>query len=211
MKKIIIAALLTLNGFIYLVACNKDNDPANPVATDSTLTAFEKESLAFMREEEKLAYDVYTMMYSQWGLIQFNNISRSESNHMNAVKTLLDRYGLADPAGGNAAGVFTNSRLQELFNQLIEEGNRSSTSSLMAGAAIEEIDIRDLKEQLQQTRHSAIILVYENLMRGSRNHLRAFVGTLKAAGVNYTPQYLTQQEFDAIINSDMETGGRRSQ
>ncbi len=175
------------------------------ISSDTSITAFEKQSLSFMREEEKLAYDVYTLMYSKWSLMPFQNISNSESNHMAAVKTLLDRYELKDPA--QTSGVFVNTTLQQLYQTLITQGNSGEIEALQVGAAIEEIDIRDLKEQLLQIKKEDIRIVYGNLMRGSRNHLRAFVSNLSMRGITYKPQYLGQQEFDEIINSPKERGG----
>ena len=83
---------------------------AAPSAASGTLTADEIAGLQFMREEEKLAHDVYVTFYQQYGLTIFNNIASSEATHMAAVKTLLDRYGIADPAAGQPIGVFTNRR-----------------------------------------------------------------------------------------------------
>ena len=71
-----------------------------------------------MREEEKLAHDVYVTLYAQWDLPIFQNISRSEQTHTDAVKTLIDRYGLTDPASSKV-GVFTNPDLQALYNDLV--------------------------------------------------------------------------------------------
>ncbi len=58
----------------------------------------EKYWLSHMREEEKVARDVYKELYKVWGLTIFSNIASSEQKHMDAIKTLLDRYGLEDPA-----------------------------------------------------------------------------------------------------------------
>ena len=69
-------------------------------ASTGQLTSTEADGLRFMREEEKLAHDVYVALYEKWGLRIFNNISNSEQTHTDAVKTLLDRYGVADPAAG---------------------------------------------------------------------------------------------------------------
>lgn len=196
-----IAALLIGSLFsLHLLGSDKTT-----ISSDTSITAFEKQSLSFMREEEKLAFDVYTLMYSKWSLMPFQNISNSESNHMAAVKTLLDRYELKDPA--QTSGVFVNTTLQQLYQTLITKGNSSEIEALQVGAAIEEIDIRDLKEQLLQIKKEDIRLVYGNLMRGSRNHLRAFVYNLSMRGITYKPQYLDQQEFDEIINSPKERGG----
>ncbi|MCD6291540.1 MAG: DUF2202 domain-containing protein [Anaerolineae bacterium] len=167
----------------------------------------EAEGLAYMREEEKLARDVYLTLYQKWNLPIFQNIANSEQTHMDAVKALLDRYNLSDPAADKAVGEFTNPKLQDLYNQLVEEGNKSLESVLRVGAAIEEIDILDLEERIAQTDKADIQLVYENLMKGSRNHLRAFTSTLKEqTGATYQPQYLSQDAYDAIVNAPMERG-----
>jgi hypothetical protein len=187
------------------------SDALNQATTD-TLSDAEIEGLLYMREEEKLARDVYLTLYEKWGMPVFQNISESEQTHMDAVKRLLDRYDLEDPAAGTDIGVFTDPTLQGLYDQLVNEGSQSLADALRVGAAIEEIDILDLEERIAQTDKSDIQLVYENLMRGSRNHLRAFVSTLeRQTGEIYQPQYLSQAAYDAIVNTPRESGsGRRS-
>jgi hypothetical protein len=204
MKKIVTISIFIISAIAsaQLFGCGKKQG----LVSDTMISNKEKESLLFMREEEKLAYDIYTAMYAKWDLTPFSNISSSEASHMAAVKTLIDRYQLKDPVQPGS-GVFTNQTLQQLYNQLLQQGNTSLTESLMAGAAIEEIDIRDLKEQLNFIQQADIRTVYDNLMRGSRNHLRAFVRNLDMRGITYKPQYLSQKEYDDIINSPMEQGG----
>ncbi len=175
-----------------------------------TLTAAERDGLIYMREEEKLAGDVYLALYAQWNLPIFQNIARSEATHTAAVKTLLDRYGLDDPAAGRAAGTFTNATLQGLYDQLAKQGTQSLAAALRVGATIEDLDIIDLDLRLAQTDKTDITLVYENLKQGSRNHLRSFTSTLKTqAGESYQPQYLSQAAYDAIVNSPIEKGKGR--
>ena len=50
------------------------------------LTPEEAAGLTLMREEEKLARDVYQYLYEQWGQRVFKNIAGSEQTHMNAVR-----------------------------------------------------------------------------------------------------------------------------
>lgn len=137
------------------------------------LSATEKESLLYMREEEKLARDVYNTFYDRYGLRVFSNIATSEQAHMDAVLTLLNRYGLADPAAA-APGVFNNDDLQALYDDLIDQGNASLTAALQAAVLIEETDIADLQDGLALTSHADLRAVYNNLLRASQNHLRAF-------------------------------------
>ena len=196
------------------ISCSKNNN--NNINNDfnnqvinlpkEPLNADEQATLPFMREEEKLARDVYTFLYSKWQINIFSNISSSEQAHMDAILLLLNKYNLPDPVGNNAAGVFTNITLQNLYNQLTTQGSVSSLDALKVGATIEDLDIYDLKTALTKADNQDIRLVYENLMKGSRNHLRTFYSNILSAGGTYTPQYITQAEFDAIINSSMETG-----
>ena len=152
---------------------------------------------------------MYLTLYQKWGLSIFNNIANSEATHMAAVKTLLDRYGIADPAAGTTVGVFTEAALQALYNQLIAQGSQSHqgigiipslAAALQVGAAIEEIDIRDLQIRVAGTTHTDIRSVYNNLLNGSYNHLRAFASTLKTqSGEVYQPQYLDAATYQSII------------
>ena len=164
--------------------------------------------LLFMREEEKLARDVYLILYEQWDLPIFQNIAGSEQTHMDSVGKLIDRYGLDDPAADNDNGEFTDPMLQSLYDDLVAVGSQSLADALRVGAAIEEIDILDLEERVAQTSVRDIQRVYDNLMIGSRNHLRSFVATLEQqSGETYEPRYLDQEAYDGIVNTPMESGG----
>jgi hypothetical protein len=176
---------------------------------DSTLSVAEEEGLLYMREEEKLARDVYEVLYDKWGLPVFQNIANSEQTHMDAVYTLLERYDMPDPVADREAGEFANAELQALYDELVAAGMQSLEQALRVGATIEEVDILDLEKHLAETDNADILRVYENLNRGSRNHLRAFVSTLSTQeGVTYQPQYLSQEAYDAIISGSTERGGR---
>ncbi|MGD2049629.1 MAG: DUF2202 domain-containing protein, partial [Chloroflexota bacterium] len=146
--------------------------------TASALTTVEMEGLIYMREEEKLARDVYLALYDIWGMPVFQNIAGSEQAHMDSVLMLLDQYDLEDPAAGKDPGEFTNPLFQSLYEQLVGQGNLTQADALKVGATIEELDIVDLEERLAQTNNEYIIRVYTNLLAGSENHLRAFVSNL---------------------------------
>jgi hypothetical protein len=170
------------------------------------LSEAEVNGLLFMREEEKLARDVYIAMYALGYSKVFDNISNSEQTHTDAILTLLNRYAIPDPVGDNAEGVFVDPVLQDLYDALIVLGSPSQIEALFVGAEIEEIDILDIQKYIDEVEgNSDIVVVYENLMKGSRNHLRAFVKNLAKRGVDYAPKHLTQEVYDAIINPDLKT------
>jgi len=160
-------------------------DAGRPAASDGAghpaadveagpLSQEEQEALLFLREEEKLAHDVYVTLYEKWGTRVFDNISRSELRHMDSMKSLLDNYGLADPIGSNEVGVFTDPALQTLFDTLVAQGSASEAEALKAGVAVETKDIADLEALIALTTHSDIKEVAQNLLDGSRKHLAAF-------------------------------------
>jgi hypothetical protein len=176
-------------------------------SSTSALREGEIVGLLFMREEEKLARDVYLTLHDLWNLRIFQNIAKSESTHMEAILTLLDRYGLEDPAYNQAVGEFTNPDLQALYDQLVAQGSKSLSDALKVGAAIEEIDILDLETQIAESDQADIVRVYEQLLKGSRNHLRSFTRTLlQTTGESYIPQYVSIETFIAIPDTGIESG-----
>lgn len=168
-------------------------------AAVTALSAPEAEMLTYMREEEKLARDIYLMMYQKWSAITFSNIAASEQKHTDTIKKMLVKYSLPDPAQ-DAIGVFTNTDLQGKYDQLLASGNQSYVDGLYVGATIEEIDMIDIQHAIDVTTHIDVITVYQNLLEGSKNHLRAYVRSLAAQGVTYTPQFISPEFYDAIIN-----------
>ncbi len=219
------ATLLTLS--ISFTACSGtfSNGPdqasddltteGQEVATDSAsftcianiaaepLSDQEKDGILFMREEEKLARDVYLYLYDKTEIRAFGNIQKAEQRHMDAVLTLINRYDLQDPAEGKEPGEFTNADLQALYNKLINDGSASDIDALKVGALIEEKDILDLEEELNDhVDNKDITRVWTNLRKGSEAHLRAYVWNLKVRGVNYTPVLMDQEAFDRIIEKN---------
>ncbi len=178
--------------------------PVTSSASLAVLSSEEADGLLFMREEEKLAHDVYVTLDELWGLTIFENIAAAEQSHMDSVVTLLDRYGLTDPAADLAVGSFSDPALQSLYDDLVARGSESEVDALLAGALIEELDITDL--QARASDNEDIASVYAELERGSRNHLRAFVRQLDRLGVTYEPEYLSDEAFLDITTSETERG-----
>jgi hypothetical protein len=169
-------------------------------------SAPETAAMVFMREEEKLARDVYQAMDDLWGLRIFRNIQRAEQSHMDAVLALLEKYGIVDPSAGASAGQFTNPDLQELYNQLVARGEVSLLAALEVGVTVEEMDITDLLTSLEIATGEDIRTVFQNLAKGSRNHLRSFFTLLEANGVDYEPIAMDPGLFDEIVLSAKERG-----
>lgn len=189
-----------LLGFFIFFGCSDDNN--NPQQNLQVLTEEDKEGLLFMLEEEKLARDTYSYMYSLWGVNQFSNIKNSEQSHMNAIANELDKYNI--PYVILPEGEFSYPELQNFYNQFVIDGQISKLNALTIGATIEDLDIVDLEEYIQDSTNSSIIGIYESLQCGSKNHLRSYVSAIISNGGTYDPQFLSQAEYEDILNGSHE-------
>ncbi len=216
-KTIMILAILLLGGALILTAAGveetykvpEQEQSAADTAPEATsedmpvhgdLSEAEYEGLLLMREEEKLARDVYLALYDIWGIRVFSNIAGSEETHMNAVLPLLETYGIEDPIKDDTRGVFTDPMLAALYTDLVAQGSKSLTDAFTVGATIEDLDINDLQELMEETDREDIDFVYGNLLRGSENHIRSFVGQLSRSGEVYEAQHISQAELNGILN-----------
>lgn len=155
--------------------------------------------LIYLREEEKLARDVYLKLYDKWGLMPHKNIAASEQKHTDAVKDVLANNNLPDPVKDDTVGVYKNPEIAKLYNDLVALGGKSEVDALLVGTTIEDLDIYDITQMLDNTTNPTVIAVYKNLRCGSYNHMRAYYGQLKSRGESYKPQYITQVALDAIL------------
>ena len=144
------------------------------LAPSGTLTASQKDELVYMVEEEKLAHDVYVALAAKYpSIVQFSRIAKSESRHQDALRTLLSRYGLADPTIGLAAGEFSTAAFQSLYDSLVAQAT-DAASALAVGVSIEKLDIADLTTALNGLTAPDVVQAYTNLRKGSEQHLAAF-------------------------------------
>lgn len=197
MRKVLSVTAIVLSGTLVLAGCA----PQEPLALESQTTteatqsevepgemfdevvgelesgpATEEETallLSYLIEEEKLAHDVYTVLYEEYQSQVFGNILESETKHQDQVLVLLDTYGLEDPRS-DELGVFNDPELQELYDTLIAKGMLSETDAFEVGVMIEEKDIADITYQLETASEQDVIETLERLRSGSENHLRAF-------------------------------------
>jgi len=185
---------------------NDDDDVTTTTPVVATLTQAEKDGLIQMREEEKLARDVYLYSFDLYGKQIFTNISNSEQKHMDRILELLVTYNLPDPAS-TEIGVFNNPDLQKLYNDLTALSKKSLLDALLVGTTIEDLDIYDLEELIKTTNKSDILLAYDNLNCGSRNHMRAYTSQVIGEGGTYTVQFITDQRYQEILAGDHEKCG----
>ncbi|HMM34411.1 MAG TPA: DUF2202 domain-containing protein [Thermoanaerobaculia bacterium] len=168
------------------------------------LSEAEKEGLLFLREEEKLARDVYVALAAKWGHRVFTNIAAAEQQHMDAVLFPLERYALADPAAGKAPGAFADERLAALYVALVEKGSLGLVDAFTVGATIEDLDLAGVEDLLEDADNVDVDTLTQNLAKGSRNHLRSFAALLANAGAAYAPVSLDAAEYQEIVTTPRE-------
>lgn len=171
------------------------------------LSAAEKEALLLMREEEKLARDVYLYLEEKWEHKTFTNISGAEQRHMDAIACLLTKYELDDPIADLDKGAFKNTELQTLYTDLINKGNENLEAALRVGATIEDLDLYDLQQTLTTVDNQDLKIIFTDLERGSRNHMRAFTKHLGRMDATYEPVHITAEAYQEITSTPNEKGG----
>lgn len=95
---------------------------------------------------------------------------------------------------------FVKQGLVSLFDNLLTQGKLSSLEALYVGAAIEEVDMLDLQQAIDKADNDHIRRMYENLLNGSRNHLRTYIKQIEAQGNAYEALFLSQNEIDAVMH-----------
>lgn len=185
------------------VGCTDATPPA--AAPPGDLSSAEIAGLRFSREEEKLARDVYGVLTASGPI--FSNIQASEQRHFDAIGGLLVTYDLDDPAEGLDAGEFQDPQLATLYQELARRGAPGGLDAIGVGCTIEDLDLHDLATAQLTVTHPDLATVYDNLARGSRNHLRAFYSKLVDGGGSYTPTWIDQATFDEIVTTPKEPGG----
>jgi hypothetical protein len=157
-----------------------------------------KKSLAYMGNEEKLAYDVYIKLGAMYpSSRQFINIAkRSEIKHTKMVQDLIQRYnikgtdlsddGYIDKKNQYKkildmdSGVYGVTAVQNLYNLLIAEA-KSEVTALKVACKIEVTDINDLNKYINQAKEvSDISTTFDKLRQGSYKHYWAFDRALKS-------------------------------
>jgi hypothetical protein len=200
MKKaiaLVLAVLVTLGAFGVTYAARTPGLACLAASTGiADLSETEKTDLLYVIEEEKLARDVYSKLHELWGTRSFAQIAEAEDRHVSSIRALLQAAKMADPTASAKAGEFLNAQLQALYEDLVKKGSESLAAALTVGASIEDLDIFDLEAKRAATQNATILAVYDNLIKGSENHMRAFVGQL---GADYDPQHISKDRLAQIM------------
>jgi hypothetical protein len=168
------AAVALVGGGAFAATAQAQALPGASTVTAATDAELAK-SLQFMREEERMARDLYKAFADLYDdAVPFSRITVSEDRHYDAVGTLLDRFDVADPSTGKAAGTYADATIQKLYTDWLAQGKKSVDAAYDVGVALETRDIADLKAAINDTSDAYVKQVYTNLLGASEQHLRAY-------------------------------------
>ena len=156
---------------------------SNPGASTASLAT--SAQLTEMREEERLAHDVYTRLAETSGAVMFSTIAAAEQRHMDAVEGLMAARGLYPDAAGNTAGDYAVAAFDALYRSWVQQGSVSTDAAYQVGVTVEKRDIADLRALAVSDNDAR--WVTERLLAGSRHHLAAF--TAAADGQTMAPGF----------------------
>ena len=212
--KIILSTVVT---GVLLAGCNIDNltqrvDDSNSTNNYNSIMSMKfnlddynittdlvqemKDSLTYMKDEERLASDLYLNLYNYYKnysdleIKQLNNIAtNTENDQISIIKSLVKRYDLnsSEPQDVNISrGVYENQVIQDLYDKFYAIGQNSQEEALKVGCMVEVTDINDLDKYISLAKESNatdIETAFKALRDGSYHNYWTFDQTLKNLGV----------------------------
>jgi hypothetical protein len=177
---------LFMSGILTLTLAWKINGQCYKELPLEELSQAEISSLQWMREEEMLAHDVYARLAEEYTVPVFQNIAKSEMQHTESIAGLIERYGIEE--------------IQSLYDQLVKQGATSWEEAVKVGLQIEDMDIADLDKAIaEQVDNQDILMVYNNLLRGSANHMNAFWRHASRNAINWEPEHISREKLEGIL------------
>jgi hypothetical protein len=164
-KKLVLIAVvasvlaLSIGGAAFAASTGSDTTNTTP-----TLSQHVTNHLVVLREQQKLARDLCTVFYTKYNVQAFHNIAASENRHMEAVKKILDRYGITDPVGTNGPGVFTNAKMQAKYNELVAKGGTSLADAYRVMIGMEKAEVALLTDIKGDTIRTDVLALVNNLI-----------------------------------------------
>ena len=147
--------------------------PTMVQASTDTATGLTNAQLTEMREEERVARDLYTKLASSSGELIFTRIAASEQRHLEAVERLMTSQGMDPGAAGTTVGRYAVPDLQAAYDRWLAQGRASDEAAYKVGVELERQDIADLKG-LDVADGTTGARVVAALLNGSEHHLAAF-------------------------------------
>lgn len=150
-------------------------------------------------QEEKLAYDLYGEFYERWSLGVFNKVQQREAKHVWCVEKIMDNYGY-DYEINDKSGLYPDREIQKIYDDLSVKGCISDLAALEAAAYIKEKHICQLRERIRYQEDEYVVKVIFLMESAAQSHLRAFVNSIRLSGSDYSPVFLTDDEFSNVMD-----------
>ena len=187
LSKIKMTILAFAGALIVMAGCSKDplvspvNDPASEYGSYKLpeLDEVETADLLYIVQEERLAYDMYSLLYLEYELAIFQKIAASEEKHVATLSELISKYELTNPNDGMDPGEYENEVLQSFYDEMLAQAMQSKAWAIQTGVTIEEVDIEDLLVFQARVDAKNLVQCYAHLEDASLKHLESFQDELK--------------------------------
>lgn len=169
------------------------------------LTTDEIEFIYAVREDEKLAHNLYIYFVTQYPTArQLANIGNAEINHITTIERVFTYYEIDFPTLGQP-GVFTDENRQAIYTRLTAQGS-TLHEAYQVMAALEEENIVIYSKVASELTNPNLQLIINNLAQSSENHFKVLVNQITAWGSIYTPTLLEASQYEEILDSVFQPG-----
>lgn len=187
-------------GAIDMHALSPDSKINYVLYQEAPLTPADEESLKYLYESILMTGEILRNSYEKWGVPEFNNVSRTEFSRVDTIMTIMDEYNIKDPAVHHQTGIYFNPEIQQWHNENLGNAVSSYDDALVTAIRIEEKIIYDIQQHTTKgISNNDIRILYTKLNAGAANHLKIFYQLLMNRGKTYSPEYLSQPEFEKLL------------
>lgn len=160
----------------------------------------EKLGLVLTMEELKLSQDVNEFLRNKWGLDVFVSNQQNAFWDLQKMKRFLKNQDRNNPLEFLSEGKFNFPEHQEIYNTYVLRGNASINGGLYVAISLQEANCLKLLDRVDQTTNPDLLDNYRDLLLSYGNSLREMHKGMAELGLIYTPQFMSDQTYETIIN-----------
>ena len=187
-------------GEIDLYAATRDSKINYLLYQKVTPTSADEEYLQYLYESILMTGEIFRNSYEKWGIPEFNNVSRKEFSSLDSIRTILDKYKIKNPAANHHAGIYFNPQIQLWHNENLSKAIFSYDDALVTAIRLEEKIIYDIQQHsTKEITNNDLRNLYTKLNASATSHLKIFYQLLMNRGGSFSPEYLSQPEFEKLL------------
>lgn len=189
---------VNIDGVANISSSIFSNEIAKHVGDKST--EGDQKTLPYMYESEKMAEDLFSSFSKKNKLPIFDSLSKSHANQKDVIEKVMSTLEIDLSLRGLDSGKYKDKNVQALYDKLLVQGNEMRVKAFTSGLLLEEGIIKNIDTYLGKGIDGLSKIAYEALKEASGKNMKVLNNLLLAEGVTYTPQVISQAEFDGYVN-----------